>query len=159
MRTFWTVLATFVVTLLLVGAGGYIYNERVSNTSRLTAEVNEWGHLEITSRSLQPVYVIGVAFNDRGMNECTPRPGPNFIVREYTAFNQDANRWTFHWKTHGRLRLEEGRTAIVPFDRACGDTIVKAVVVTDLGAFTYLAPSPSRDYRPNGGRVALYQDW
>jgi hypothetical protein len=160
MRTFWTIFLTFIVTVLLIGIGGYVYHSNVLNTYLVTAEVNEWGHLEITGHVAQSVRIYGVGFNDRGMNECTPRPGPNFVFKDYLSFNQPANRWVYRWIPSDRVRLEEGRMAIAPFDRSqCGDTIVKATIYTDLGNYTFFAPKPSSTALTTGKTVALYQGW
>jgi hypothetical protein len=160
LRTLWIILCTIFVTLLVVAGGSYTVAKYVWHSNEIVAEVNDWGHLEITSRSLQPVYVIGVAFNDRGMNECTPRPGPNFFTKEYIWFDQRKNEWYSHWLAKRTVALEEGRTAVVPFDRRqCGDKIVKAVVFTNLGNFTFHAPRPLWKDKVGASPAALHQGW
>jgi len=143
LRTFGIILATVIATLLVLAGGTYAYSKYVWHPKIIVAEVNDWGHLEITSRSRDAVYVAGVAFNDHGMNQCAPRPGPNFWIKEYTWFDQGKNVWYSNFRNKDDVALEEGRMAVVPFDRRlCGDTIVKAVIYTSAGNFTFVAPRP-----------------
>ena len=160
LRTFWIILTTIIATLLVVAGGSYTYSRVVWHSNKIVAEVNDWGHLEITSRSIDPVYVVGVAFNDRGMNQCTPRPGPNFFIKDYTWFDQEKNQWSFRWLLKDSVTLEEGRVAVVPYDRRqCGDTIVKAVVFTNIGNFAFEAPRPGWKNKFGRSLVAHHLGW
>jgi hypothetical protein len=157
MRTFWIILSTVVVTLLIVAGGGLILRNAWFDVP-ISAEVSEWGHLDITSHSPQPVYIFGVAFNDRRRNECATQPGWVFFKKVYTGFDQYNNKWSNWWRVSDAVTLDEGDSVTAQFDRRrCGDQIVKAVIFTNLGTYTFTYPRSPHGIAPN--RVMLSPSW
>jgi hypothetical protein len=162
MRTFGIVVGT-IFAFLVVGIGGYLLGwGALWKSDAIVAEVTSNGDLEITSRTATDVVIKSVTFNDRRMvYGCTSaskpilgsvpqRVGPNYL-------------WYQDWrnvKWYNGVSLSEGDVVVATFDRSrCGDKIVKAEVVTDLGTYVFRYPQPSRTYQGGGYPIPLTSDW
>jgi len=148
MRTFAIVVAAIVVCAL-VGLGGFwLGNGGLEGRDAIAASVTDRGDLEITALHHRRVEIIGVVFNDADyIDTCASRPNPMFWMRDWNM-NGPGGAWHI---SNVPVELREGDVVFALYNpRVCGEKIIKAEVVTDIGTYEFRAPQAGKAAaRPN----------
>ena len=149
MRTFAIIVGTIVVCLLVGFTGFWIGNGGLAGKDAIMANVTERGDLEITSLHRRQIEIIAVTFNDAEYNDvCASRPNPVFWTHGWNP-NWQNGGW---YVRYAPVSLREGDVVFALYNpRACGERIVKADVITDVGTYVFRYPNAakSRGNRPN----------
>jgi len=154
MRTF-AVVVGIIVVCALIGFGGFWFgNGGLDNRDDIAASITDRGDLEITSLRHRHIQVIAVVFNDQEyIDACASHPYPEFWMRDWNM-NGRAGGWHL---SNVPVQLREGDVVFALYNpRACGERIMKAEVVTDLGTYVFRSPSDRKVARP--GRFAMKLD-
>jgi len=162
MRTFSIILSTIVVVLLVGATGYWLGTGGLSRHNAVFAAVNENGDLEITARA-QQIQVQSVTFNDAtGNSLCGARR--IFLKHVWRAVGDWNGTGVVRWYETTPVHptspmLQEGDIVIMPFYRgACGDTIVKAEVVTTFGTYVFRYPRDAKAANGQPLRTPLVAD-